>query len=553
MRNRLLLPLLLVAASALPAPAMQVRELTLYSPVNGQPFPALGVPKDMDGQATLSDLGSDDDGCRHSSGMSEYEYTVVTDPHSFFTAQTLEWDEAGRFRFTLTPEFRTWVDREFVADRKILTDQSFKKAQDLARTTGQPAPDARTYLLSQQEIPLEKRFQLALICSERRNMLPGALAKLALNGAWALRVRMNVPIVHSTLEGGWQELQAKVQAKGVRQEVFDLNHWYNVYTSIFRDASLTDEGYMAGGLAAFGLALRVGDPAAAKDALDRLEQRFPKVEQASNAIILFRGIVRERRRIAEQYTKFLDAAADGFLRAIDSEEYPRRELPTIMHAVAECMRRTGRDARAWDWYLALTRLAESQPKLRADIRAAGKAPAREAPLAVLLAWQAEARLADMRARKVNPGEDIGGPDRLLINAILNEGLGTAAYRNDSWKPATGAGLAAVEALLDEVGKSALNYEFRRGAWPVTLDEMWENGAIRDRNRLNRFHDPATGTRLLWQVPQQPMESVARNTVLVATAKPIDSPQGPVYGGFLAGLLKVVWSSQPMTPGTVHQR
>jgi len=59
--------------------------------------------------------------------------------------------------------------------------------------------------------------------------------------------------------------------------------------------------------------------------------------------------------------------------ALKIEEFPRSRLPPNMMAVAECLRRSGAEKNAMNWYLALAQMPETQPRMRAEIRAQGKA------------------------------------------------------------------------------------------------------------------------------------------------------------------------------------
>jgi len=97
------LPLIMMLMGGLPnvASALQMQNADLVSPVTGNVFPVIVVPANQNGGDTLADMGADDDGCRHSSGASEYDYYVATDPTSYFSALTAEWDEKSspaRFR-----------------------------------------------------------------------------------------------------------------------------------------------------------------------------------------------------------------------------------------------------------------------------------------------------------------------------------------------------------------------------------------------------------------------------------------------------------------------
>ena len=66
---------------------------------------------------------------------------------------------------------------------------------------------------------------------------------------------------------------------------------------------------------------------------------------------------------ADESVKFLTVSTDNFIQAIADEEFTRDDLVSNkLLVVAEGLRRTGRDALAMDWYLALSQVIETQPK-----------------------------------------------------------------------------------------------------------------------------------------------------------------------------------------------
>jgi hypothetical protein len=87
---RMLTMALLVGSTQVPLSALDMRNLDLVSPINGQRFPVVSVPPTQHGGETLADMGADDDGCRHSSGAAEYDYYVAVDPRSYFSALIAE-------------------------------------------------------------------------------------------------------------------------------------------------------------------------------------------------------------------------------------------------------------------------------------------------------------------------------------------------------------------------------------------------------------------------------------------------------------------------------
>jgi hypothetical protein len=135
-----------------------------------------------------------------------------------------------------------------------------------------------------------------------------------------------------------------------------------------------------------------------------------------------------------------------------------------------------------------------------------------------------------------------GPDRGLLLAIVNEGLGTAAYNAPGWKAASGGSQADCGLVLDLIGKAVIDHAARLGSWPASLGELWEREVVKDRNRVNRFHCPATGKPLLYSQPPGDITDIAPSTVLVATAAPVETAQGPRFGAFCANA-RIVWVEQ----------
>lgn len=548
-RSRLLLPLLAVLAIAPALPAMQMQDATFYSPITNQPFPVITVPatrQSTDSLGSLADMGTDDDGCRHDSGGCEYDYYIATDPYSYFSAITQEWNErTGRFVFPVDDELKDWVKREFNSDWQIDSNHAFQNAQAVARASGQAPPDRSTFVMDQRLIPVEKRYRYALLCYEKRGARPGAIAKVALSGAWALRCKMQVPITDPRLTGGVEEINDKIQrqiADGNERFVFDK--WYGVYRDVFENARLTNAAYVNAGLVYSGMAVRAGDRKAALAALEKMTERFKDLEPKDNGELL-RGLVRARRRQIDDYERFLNLAAVHFTRAVANEEFPRQRLPEVLLVVAEALRRTGREAQSMDWYVALAQMAETQPKLRDDMRKQKRAPSADAPYQLQLGWIAD-RLIDDLAKAGTPRvESPTGSDKGLLSAILFERLGTGDYKNPNWKPVTGATTKDLAFVLNDIGKAVMETYVRTDHWPLSLDALWESGVIPDRNRYNRFYDPVIGKPFLYTPPPA---DLGKKTVIVATSEAIDTDKGKRWFAYLADDT-IESSSQAQKPGT----
>lgn len=549
--SRLVLPLLAAAAwlCAAPGHALQVQNLTLYSPITGQPFDTTGVPIEHVMSDGMSDMGYDDDGCRHTAGASEYAYYVACDPHSYFSALTAEWDpQTGRFLGPVPPEIKQWVQKEFNSDWQIDVNHAFQLANQAAQASAQPPPDRKTFVMPQNGIPVEKRYRHALLCYEKRGARAAVLAKTSLMGAWSLRAYLNVPLGHQSLDGGYEEVNDRVRRHVKDGEAFQLTKWLAVYREIFEDDRLTNEGYLVAGLAYFGLTVRSGELAASRGVLEKMSERFGKLPEGQKKTLL-QGISRERKRMLEEYLRFLNVATDNFIQAISEEEFTREDLiGNKLFVVAEGLRRTGRETIALDWYLALASQIETQPTLRAEMRAQGKAPAADSTRSIQVGWLADLQIERLRAAGVvHPGE-ISGQHKPLLMA-LKEGLGKPDYVNPNWRPAIGGNANDVAFMLDTIGKAVLDFNFRLGAWPSDLNEMWDRGVLKDRNRVNRFYDPAIGKPFQYAVPAMAMEEIPPRTVIVCTAGPVTSNQGDVYFAFCANM-KIEWSLKPQTPGQV---
>lgn len=559
---RTLLALLLLALCPA-APAMQVEEMNLLSPLTGERFRAAGVPTEQPVSNVVSDMGADDDGCRHSSGLCEYDFYIVTDPFTLFTAMSVEWDKrSGRFSSELPDEVKEWVRKEFNGDLTAARDRAFKLAQAQARQQGQVPPDRASFVMPQQTLSIDQRYVMARRCYEKRGALPSVLAKISLSGAWAVRCRMNVPIADPRLDRGYAEVNELVAKQVKDGETFVMSKWLAVYREIFDKEGLTNEGYFVAGAAYFGLTLREGDLNESKRVLKALDDRFQRIEQKDQGQFL-RLLQKERRLSLDRYLDLEGYAGTAFLRAIEAEEFTRARLPQYVLAVAESLRRCGQHGRALAWYSCLARMAETQPRLREDIRAQGRAPGAEAPFHVHLGWIADGRIAWLKEALANTKEDpaatalatalasgadaIEGPDRRLLTAILFEGLGTAAYASPLWRPRADGDQQDCQRMLTMVGQAVLDFSFRLGGWPQTLGETWEKEVLRDRNRVNRFHCPVSAQPFLYRPLGIDLEKLSPRAVVVATPTAIKTAAGPRYGAFIAGNA-VVWSEQPLKPG-----
>jgi hypothetical protein len=261
----------------------------------------------------------------------------------------------------------------------------------------------------------------------------------------------------------------------------------------------------------------------------------------------------------EEHSWFLDQAAGYLIQAIVNEEFNRQKLPAHLLAVAECLRRSGNvktpglternQTRAMDWYYALTRLPEGQPALRDAIRAQGKAPGAEASFHVQLAWLADRQYARLKEAGIGHPGELAGVDKRLLSAIIFEGLGTSDYVSPSWVPRKDGTQADSDRTLRLIGQAVMDFAFRKGAWPRRLGEMWETGILPDRNRINRFYDPATGAKLAYAALPGDIGSANPRLVIVATTQPVPTAAGPRHGAYLAGN-QVVWGESPYIAGEV---
>jgi hypothetical protein len=558
------LPVLAACLCAVPAAAaLEMRDINMVSPITGHVFPVVVVPATQSGGDTLADMGADDDGCRHSSGASEYDYYIATDPTSYFTALTQEWDDkTGRFRSPLTPEFKTWCDKQFNSDLQTDINKGFQLAISINRAKGFPPPERSTFQLGQGDISIERKFHYALACYAKRNTQPKVLAKIALMGAWAIRSRLNLPIANPALAGGYEEVDDKVVRHIKDGEKFSLGKWLPIYKDIFENARLNNEAYLVSGLTFFGMALRNGDLADCRSIIGKLTERLKDAKDSE----IMRGLVRERSHMLKEYLEFTDQSSKSFMEAIATEEFTRRALPNAILVVAECLRRMGdvngiqpdakvKDeylSRALDWYVTLSKMAETQPKFRDEIRQQGGAPSPDAPIEVQLGWIADGHIAELVKVGLVSNGSPAGQDKALLNAILFENLGSVQYKNPAWKPITGATKDDCTLLLNLIGKALLDFNYRTNVWPKELGELWERDFIKDRNYVNRFCCPVTGKPYAYIEPVEDLSHIALKTVLVATTAPIPIPNlGDRYGAYLLNNT-TVWSVRPIKPGEIYQ-
>jgi hypothetical protein len=531
--------LALALALAAPLAAVQIQDVSLLSPLGGTRFDAVLVPAEAGADPGPADMGVDIDGCRHASGPSEYDYFIVIDPSTYFAALGSEWDQrSGRFTSDLPAGFKEWLGKEFGSEREIDHDRIFKSAVQVARSTGRQPPERAGFQVPQGSVPIEKRYRIALACYEKRGARNLVLAKIALTGAWALRSRAQIPIANPALDGGVQEVNGRLAKLIEDGERFDLQKFLPIYRKMVDQDGFNREGYTVAGMSLMGFLMRDGDPEAVRQLAAKMSERLGEDDKPD----ILKGLVRERRRLFEDHQKLLNLATDRFVAAIAAEEVVRPRIPEILLVVAEGLRRTGSGMRAIDWYTALGKLPETQPAVRAELRAQGKNRALPAdkPYHVQLGWIADEAIDRLtKAGVVHPGE-ISGPDRGLLFAVINEGLGTSAYNAPGWKPAADGNQQDCAVMLDLIGKAVLDSAFRLGSWPKSLGELWEREVVRDRNRVNRFHCPATGKPFLYAEPPGDISRIAPSTVLVATPAALATSQGQRFGAFLASG-RVVWT------------
>lgn len=540
--------ILLVLALACALHALQLQDVELISPTeDGRRFIAV-VPAGKTTAPGPADMGTDVDGCRHSSGPCEYDYFVVVDPFSYFAALSSEWDQrSGRFASEIPREVIEWARKEWNSDREIDWNQAFQYTLQVARATGNQPPDRAQFVIAQNSIPVEKRYRLALAAYQKRGARHAVLAKIALTGAWALRVRLQLPVSHPSLAGGFEEVNSRIASKIKDGETFDLPKWTEAYRQVVDRDGLTREGYCVAASALFGFLMRQGDNTACRELLAKAGERLG--QDKDDKPDMLRGLIRDRKRVMDDHHRLLGVAAEQFTAALRAEEFVRQRIPIVLLTVAEAYRRSGNLERAADWYTALARLPETQPAVREALRNEGRQRAlpEDKPTSVQLGWIADEQLQLLRKAGLAHAGEFIGPDRGLLVAVVNEGLGTAAYNVPGWKPVSGANANDCARVLDQVGKAVLDHAFRLGAWPKNLGELWESEVLRDRNQVNRFHCPASGKPFTYAVPPGNLENIAPTTVLVATSAPVETPQGPRYAAFQANT-KLAWLEQPPVVG-----
>lgn len=546
--------------------AYQLEERELTCPITGRKFKTTvlnmfsGIKYDG-ASAPQADMGVDEDFCGIFSGPSEYEYFVITSPWSFFTAMPEEWDKNGKYIGRLSDDVKTWAQKsDLNTPFKLAQMASYKRLEQRAARHGiRNIPAQGDWAIPQDEIPIEQRYQLALMCYDKRRFPPAFMAKLALSGAWAIRNQLNHPVRLDRIMGAYPEVRLKTSKYMKDNEPFDRNKWAKVYATLYKDSSLTEEAHFIVALTHVGFLLRQGPITEAGKVLDELYKLYDKVEAADKpdlGKIELRGFIRNRVAIirsdnAPCYRGFLERAAEGFVAALGREDVTRRKMPDTILALAECKRRLGENVGAMDWYRCLAGMAETQPSLREEMRKTGGNPGPEAGITLQLGWIADRMLKRMEEEGAKNTGRIEGPEKALIDAILYQGLGTPEYSSPGWVPVTGASPKASEMILTEIGRSIIEYHQGIGVFPATIGDCWMEGIIRDRNRLNRFFCPTTGEKYLYAPPAK--DRAFESTILLAVPKAIifSKEEGERYLGFTYGS-QVIHSKKPLVPGEMYK-
>ena len=130
--------------------------------------------------------------------VSEYGLFVVTSPWSYFSALSIEWGTDGKFRGYIPEGFKEWITSKNGFNSELVTDRQhrFANARRAAERSGDPNFPARLqdWEMPQHLIPVDKRYRLAIETYKQRQFPNSMIAKVALTGAWAVRVQMNKPI-----------------------------------------------------------------------------------------------------------------------------------------------------------------------------------------------------------------------------------------------------------------------------------------------------------------------------------------------------------------------
>ncbi len=541
------------------AMAMQLQERELLSPIVNRSFQAKVVPRtaltfDETKAASPADMKTDLDGCRHNAGISEYHHFIVTDPYTYFSALAEEWDpRSPRFRHHLDPEFKTWLTSKdgFHSEWVIERNQFYRREQAAARRSGRELPPLKQWVIPQAIIPVEKKYKLALRCYEKRQARAALMAKIALSGAWALRIDFNRPLFDADLSGAIGEVNDRIRRQlpsdkelAAAGDDFDPDQWRQLYGKVFRQGGLSNEALYVAGSSYLGFVLRDGNLEEARAVLDRLDERLKNVEGTIG--IKLRSLVRDRSLMMEDYLLFLRGSVRYHVQAIQGEEITRSRLLTTVLAVAESLRRSGQYLEAWDWYYALANMSETQHSLRDHIRAQGGVPDLSAGMDVQLGWMADQMMTRLaQDHDVIAGEKPTSQYAGLINAIVHGGLGTPEFRSPSWQARTGADATQAQAQLDRLGKTLLDYQLRRGAWPAQLTDLWSEGVIQNWNAVNRFHCPATGAPYDYRPPEN--ATIGDRVVLISMSQAVRTNQGLRYGAYLMDNT-LIWTTEQLQPG-----
>ena len=187
---------------------------------------------------------------------------------------------------------------------------------------------------------------------------------------------------------------------------------------------------------------------AIKDTLERPRERYK--DQNENGFDALRVLVRAQNTLVSQaYLRFLNEATTHFKLAIANEEIARPKLPEVVLAIAESHRRLGQPQAAMSWYTGLARMSETQPRIRAEIRAAEGVPSAQASYILMLGWRADEEIEKLKKLGIPYSEEPIGADDAMLRAIIHLGMGTEDYSNPAWKPARGGDKSATERLMSQ--------------------------------------------------------------------------------------------------------
>lgn len=436
--------------------------------------------------------GVDGDFCRHSVGSVAVEALVWMCPGCGYARFCPYEQGPGR---VAPGEFSKPVDgatrREVLA--KVQPLLRARAVEILGRMAGTPPAE-----VEQSDIPDWLKYELALATAELRAAPAAERAKLALEGSYACRRAMVAALDVPALTGVILACERAIENCGGRERQPEtVIAAVSVLQQPGPGKAVTPENGFYLSLRLAGCCDRVGDPAAAAEALNEAERRLKAIALDEAGRQALARLVRERRKLLEMESAFRGRAVAAMRTAlVEDRAYPDGAVLPTAYLLGELYRRQGEFGRARVWLALASKLAGGHRELSARVEEVAALPAMksavpdaaEEDIALALVERLTGRKPVFEEPKPAPGP----------------APGPRPEPRPEPRPKPGPAPKTCSGCLAAVGRAYAAYVARHGRAPAELAELASGGFVAEAE-VNGFKCPECGEPFVYRPPNNPRD------------------------------------------------